>query len=184
MALDDLDKRAMGRRIRQIRVAAGLKQWELASRLGTTQSAVHKYERGVVPEPRRLVEIARIGATTIEWILTGRHWEDGSEARERLPAEILELARRVHAMGQEERQAVEEALRVVRDAVRGLAATDAGTPVADVDPRVVHSAVTLRLLEAAWRIQCALLGRVAEDSASRLESTGDEAPNPSERTPG
>ena len=57
--MQDLDKASMGNRIRQIRTQAGLRQWELAKFLGTTQSAVHKYEHGVVPEPRRLVELAR-----------------------------------------------------------------------------------------------------------------------------
>ena len=53
-------------RVRQIRLAAGLRQWELAGMLGTTQSAVHKYEHGVVPEPRRLIELARIGAHFVQ----------------------------------------------------------------------------------------------------------------------
>ena len=57
--MQELDKAAMGRRIRQIRLGAKLRQWELAKLLGTTQSAVHKYEHGVVPEPRRLVELSK-----------------------------------------------------------------------------------------------------------------------------
>jgi hypothetical protein len=36
------------------------------------------------PEPRRLVKLARLGNTTIEWILTGRHWESGAEQQDRL----------------------------------------------------------------------------------------------------
>ena len=91
--MQELDKDAMGRRIRQIRLEAKLRQWELAKLLGTTQSAVHKYEHGVVPEPKRLVELARVGRTTVEWILTGQHWEDGDEGRERLPREVYRIAR-------------------------------------------------------------------------------------------
>jgi len=175
--MDDLDKRAMGRRIRLIRISAGLKQWELAGRLGTTQSAVHKYERGVVPEPRRLVEIARIGGTTIEWILTGRHWEHGSEARERLPVEILDLARRVHELSQHERAAVEEALQVVRDAIGALGAADAATRSShDAAALDAHGASTLRLLAAAWRIQRAVLGHMLDGASARLESTADGVP--------
>ena len=176
--MDDLDKRAMGRRIRQIRTAAGLKQWELAARLGTTQSAVHKYEHGVVPEPRRLVEIARTGRTTIEWILTGHHWEDGSEARERLPSEVLELARRVSELGLHERTAVEEALRLLRDAVSALATDPEPPPTADAAGHAlrVHGAATLRLLEAAWRIQRAVLGRMVEGASARLEATETDRP--------
>ena len=66
--MQELDKAAMGKRIRQIRLGAGMRQWELARLLGTTQSAVHKYEHGVVPEPRRLVELAKIGGTSIELV--------------------------------------------------------------------------------------------------------------------
>src|SRR5213594_1040015 len=80
--MEPLDKIGMGNRIKQIRKRAGLRQWQLAARLGTTQSAVHKYEHGVIPEPRRLVELSRLGTTTIEWILTGQHWENGSSEQE------------------------------------------------------------------------------------------------------
>ena len=68
--MDEIDKQSMGLRIKQIRLQAGMRQWELARLLGTTQSAVHKYEHGVVPEPRRLLELARVGNTSIEWLLT------------------------------------------------------------------------------------------------------------------
>ena len=64
--MEELDKLAMGKRIRQIRLGRTLRQWELARRLGTTQSAIHKYEHGVDPEARRLVELARIGGTRSE----------------------------------------------------------------------------------------------------------------------
>ena len=36
----DLDKGAMGKRIRQIRLGASLRQWELAKLLGTTPHTV------------------------------------------------------------------------------------------------------------------------------------------------
>jgi transcriptional regulator with XRE-family HTH domain len=172
--MDELDKRAMGRRILQIRTAAGLKQWELAARLGTTQSAVHKYERGVVPEPRRLIEIARIGNTTIEWILTGQHWESGSSERERLPSAVLDLAQRLSQLGLGQRAAVEEALRLTRDALDALQAEPtAPPPPPDAASHAlrVHGASTLRLLEAAWRIQRAVLARMVDGAVERLESS-------------
>src|SRR5512137_3188045 len=85
----EIDRPSVGRRIREIRRESGLRQWELARLLGTTQSAIHKYEHGIVPEPRRLMELARVGRTSIEWILTGRHWENGSEERERPTPDLL-----------------------------------------------------------------------------------------------
>lgn len=180
--MDELDKRAMGRRIRQIRLAVGLKQWELARRLGTTQSAVHKYERGVIPEPRRLVEMARIGETTIEWILTGRHWEHGSDARERLPGAVLDLARRIHELGELERAAVEEALRIVRDALGAIDTAKRLPPPVDAAARALeaHGQDTLQLLDAAWRIQRALLQQMADDAKRRLAASriGSSDPAP------
>ena len=107
--MQELNKAAMGKRIRQIRLGARLRQWELAKLLGTTQSAVHKYEHGVVPEPRRLVELARIGGTSIEWVLTGRHWENGSDEQERVTSELLETASMLRDVSAEGRATVNDA---------------------------------------------------------------------------
>ncbi len=170
--MQEIDKGAMGGRIRAIRLGASLRQWELAKMLGTTQSAVHKYEHGVVPEPRRLVELARIGGTSIEWVLTGRHWENGSEEQARIPSEVLETASLFREINSGDRAAVNEALNILRDAVKALEEEE--TP-SDGDREGGHSALrehsvsTLRLLETASRIQQALLTRVARESRQRLE---------------
>ena len=164
----------MGRRIRQIRIGAGLRQWELARLLGTTQSAVHKYEHGVVPEPRRLVELARVGGTSIEWVLTGRHWENGSDAQERLAPEVLRVACTLRDVSAEERATVAEALGIIREAVRALEPrADDGAlsgQVAALSGLFRDNAnETLRLLESAWRIQQLVLKRVAQDSTRRMD---------------
>jgi transcriptional regulator with XRE-family HTH domain len=177
----ELDKGGMGKRIREIRISAGMRQWELARLLGTTQSAVHKYEHGVVPEPRRLVEMARIGSTSVEWILTGSHWENGSSERERVSPELLDTAALLRRLGEEERERLEEALRIVRDAVRALEASegaDVGTTRASLaDAFREHGRSTVRLLESAWRIQRSVLQRVAEEAERRIgrpaEARGD-----------
>jgi transcriptional regulator with XRE-family HTH domain len=173
--MQPLDKQAMGRRIRQIRLAAGLRQWELAKRLGTTQSAIHKYEHGVVPEPRRLVELARIGGTSLEWVLTGRHWENGSETQERVSTDLLEMARRLEEIGSGGLTRVGEALDIVRAAVGAIEAGDEGQLVTDGHVRPAcfagHSAETLALLETAWRIQRAVLNQVARATHERLDGS-------------
>ena len=172
--MKDLDKIAMGKLIRQIRSRASLRQWELAKILGTTQSAVHKYEHGVVPEPRRLVELARVGGTSIEWVLTGRHWENGSEDQQRLTPDFLETACLLREVLDEERSSVDEALRIVREAVQALRVSD-DDPPADVEALARslrgHSRATLRLLENAWRIQRAVMSRVLEDADGRLRTS-------------
>jgi len=174
--MQELDKVAMGRRIRQIRVGAGLRQWELARLLGTTQSAVHKYEHGVVPEPRRLVELARVGRTSIEWVLTGRHWENGSDAQERLTPEVLRVACTLRDITAEERTTVAEALGIIREAVRALEprADNAGASsqvAALADMFRENATETLRLLESAWRIQQLVLKRVAQDATHRMDQS-------------
>jgi transcriptional regulator with XRE-family HTH domain len=162
----------MGLRIKQIRLQAGMRQWELSRLLGTTQSAVHKYEHGVVPEPRRLLELARVGNTSVEWLLTGRHWDSGSETQERLSPEVLHTAALLREIGAAERQSVDEALQIVREAVAGLEESRADAE-AGIDPRLLeHAPEALRLLESAWRIQRAVLRRVLGEAGERLGTSG------------
>jgi transcriptional regulator with XRE-family HTH domain len=167
--LKELDKEAMGKRVRQIRLAAGMRQWELAKLLGTTQSAVHKYEHGVVPEPRRLVELARIGGTSIEWVLTGSHWENGSELQERPTPDLLQIACMFRELTADGRERVDEALRIVRRAVEALRESDeAEQPAVMAAALRDHAAETTRLLESAWRVQRAVLRQLARDAGERL----------------
>lgn len=153
--MDELDKAALGERVRRIRTEAGLRQWELARRLGTTQSAVHKYEHGVVPEPRRLIELARIGETSVEWILTGRHWENGSEEKVRVSADLLATAWALKRLNEGDRNSLARALRIVR------AAAEAAAPESE----------TLPLLEAAAGIQEAVHRSLAEAEREHLENS-------------
>lgn len=173
--MKEIDKAALGRRIKLIRKEVGLRQWELARMVGTTQSAVHKYERGVIPEPRRLMELARIGSTSIEWILTGRHWEDGSEERERLTPDLLRIARLLRGIDDRERSSVEEALRILRGAVSALGSAGTARPMADLVGAVAdlqqYSAETLTLVEAAALIQRAVLHHLVRDAQGRFVSS-------------
>lgn len=104
----------MGSRIRRVRISAGLRQWQLANLLGTTQPSICMYERGVLPDPLRLLRIARIGGTTVEWILTGHHWESGAETMERVPARLFELAALFHAVSEDRRALLASATETIR----------------------------------------------------------------------
>jgi transcriptional regulator with XRE-family HTH domain len=170
--MEEIDKHAMGVRIKQIRLQAGMRQWELARLLGTTQSAVHKYEHGVVPEPRRLLELARVGSTSVEWLLTGRHWDSGSEERERLSPEVLRTAALLREIGADQRQSVDEALRIVREAVAELEERRAGGEAGGDLRHLEHAPDALRVLESAWRIQRAVLRRVLGEAGDRLTGSG------------
>jgi len=60
----------IGDRIKQKRQSAGLTQEELATRLGSSQQQIYKYERGVnEPSASVIFELARILNTTSDWLL-------------------------------------------------------------------------------------------------------------------
>lgn len=122
--IDDVEKKEIGARIKRLRKEAGLRQWQLAELIGATQPAIHMYERGVLPEPKRLLEIARIGNTTVEWILTGTHWENGSPEMQRVPREIYELAFKFREYSEEDREALGAALEVINKAVESIQKTE------------------------------------------------------------
>jgi transcriptional regulator with XRE-family HTH domain len=170
--MEPIDKAAMGRRIKRIRTEAGLRQWQLAERLGTTQSAVHKYEHGVVPEPKRLVELAKVGRTTVEWILTGRHWEDGDEGRERMPREVYRIARAAAALSSESLDSLDDALTLLERAAAETALPEEGRAPSGVEggPRTQAGlAASARALRAALRLHHRVVEAALEIEARRYE---------------
>src|SRR5206468_3074242 len=118
--VEPLDKVVIGERIKSLRKSKGLRQWQMAELLGATQPAVHKYENGILPEVKRLLELARIGHTSVEWILTGRHWENGSTGMERLKPEVYELAQQLQSFTPDERKILADALEVINGAVAAV----------------------------------------------------------------
>src|SRR5262245_46084174 len=185
--MEPLDKAAIGQRIKSLRKSRGLRQWQMAQFLGATQPAIHKYENGILPEVKRLVELARIGSTSVEWILTGTHWENGSADMERMDREVFELARQVHSYTPEERRAVEAALEVLHAASRHLHARqqEEGRELSDAEiGRLVRSfeAHALEPLIAALGIYDAIVNAMARSrvrdmkafSRPRSEEKADE----------
>jgi transcriptional regulator with XRE-family HTH domain len=74
-------------RIRTIRERAGLTQEALGAALADpdsgkplTQSAVKNYETRNIPEAHVLLQIAELGRTSVDWILTGRETMAGTVA--------------------------------------------------------------------------------------------------------
>ncbi|HEU4400565.1 MAG TPA: helix-turn-helix transcriptional regulator, partial [Candidatus Polarisedimenticolia bacterium] len=115
--MEPLDKSVIGARIKSLRKIRGLRQWQMAELLGATQPAVHKYENGILPEVKRLLELARIGGTSIEWILTGRHCENGATEMARLSPEIYELAYQLRSITADDRKVLAGALELIGAAV-------------------------------------------------------------------
>src|SRR6059036_2143007 len=171
--MDALDKVGMGERIKRIRKKAGLRQWQLAELLGTTQSAVHKYEHGVIPEPRRLIELSRLGKTTVEWILTGRHWQNGSDKQESPTPDVFLLAERLQAFTAEDRAALDQALRIMAEAAAAVRSSEGGR-VEGLDLAAKDQAV----LEAARRVHGAIAGSVMDLVRERLDRGSREITTP------
>lgn len=68
----------IARRIQQIMASAGITQKGLADYLGISQPAVSLYLRGRVPPAEVLLQIAKLGNTTVEWLLTGENAPESS----------------------------------------------------------------------------------------------------------
>lgn len=69
--MKQLDKIQMSERIQQIMRRVGITQKGLADYLNISQPAISLYLQGRVPPADVLLKIARLGDTTIEWILSG-----------------------------------------------------------------------------------------------------------------
>jgi len=169
-----INKKEIGERIKKLRKDAGLRQWQLAEMVGATQPAIHMYERGVLPEPKRLLELARIGNTSVEWILTGRHWEDGSSEMPRASAEVFNTAFQLTEYGEEDREALDSALEVINSAVtavrKGSKAEITELSVEEVARRLKDMAGgSLQALNASLEIHASVQQKVLEQAAARLK---------------
>ncbi|MFQ5876598.1 MAG: helix-turn-helix domain-containing protein [Acidobacteriota bacterium] len=181
--MEPLDKRVIGERIKRLRKSRGLRQWQMAEKLSATQPAVHKYENGILPEVKRLLELARIGNTSVEWILTGHHWENGSTEMERLDPRIYELAYQLHSLSSEDRKILAGALEVIDDAVAKLRDRTAQEPrnMSDIELaralRAFESQAREALL-ASLSVYDAVVTTLASSKVRELHRFGGPAEEP------
>jgi transcriptional regulator with XRE-family HTH domain len=66
-----MKKTALSNRISDVMEKHGLTQQSMASLLQVSQPAISMYLQGRIPPANILHKIARIGETTVEWLLTG-----------------------------------------------------------------------------------------------------------------
>jgi len=66
-----VDKKAVGKRVRDRRKSIGLSQAALAKAVGMQQQGIYNIEAGIVARPRNLLELAAALETTPEWIMRG-----------------------------------------------------------------------------------------------------------------
>ena len=95
----------LGERITALRKERNISQGELAKRLEVSRQAVSKWEQGTSsPDTERLIQLAEILGTEVEYLATGTHPEPGS-----VVLNIVETVERV-----EEKIVVKEVIRHVR----------------------------------------------------------------------
>ena len=95
----------IGERIMALRKEKNISQTELAKRLNVSRQAVSKWEQGVSsPDTERLIRLAEILGTEVEYLATGTHPEPGS-----VVLNIVETVERV-----EEKVIVKEVIRHVK----------------------------------------------------------------------
>ena len=179
--MEPLDKTVIGERIKFLRKSKSLRQWQMAELLGATQPAVHKYENGILPEVKRLLELARIGHTSIEWILTGRHWENGATEMERLKPEVYELARQFSSFTPEERKILADALELINGAAAAVREASRREPreLGDVEiGRALKSFEKLgrESLMAALSVYDAVVTTLASSKVRDLHRFGQSGP--------
>ena len=95
----------IGERIMALRKEKNISQTELAKRLNVSRQAVSKWEQGTSsPDTERLIQLAEILGTEVEYLATGTHPEPGS-----VVLNIVETVERV-----EEKVIVKEVIRHVK----------------------------------------------------------------------
>ena len=92
----------LGERIISLRKERSISQTELARRLNVSRQAVSKWEQGTSsPDTDRLIQLAEILGTEVEYLATGTHPEPGS-----VVLNVVETVERV-----EEKVVVKEVIR-------------------------------------------------------------------------
>lgn len=95
----------IGERITVLRKEKDISQAELAKRMNVSRQAVSKWEQGSSsPDTERLIQLAEILGTEVEYLATGVHPEPGS-----VVLNVVETVERV-----EEKVVVKEVIRHVR----------------------------------------------------------------------
>ncbi len=85
-----IDPKAVGRRIREVRVSAGLSGEEFGERLGVGKGAVSTYEIGEsFPRWETLNRIVELAGQDFNWLLGGAESDAGQKGTTSLDEEVL-----------------------------------------------------------------------------------------------
>lgn len=156
------EKEIRGKRIRDIRNRLGLSQEQLGKRLGgITKGSISGYESGDVnPTPEALIELAKLGGVSLDWILTGVESGGGP-----LSAEPIKKKGEIAASIEPGKQEVRERLKRNNQAAKNKAmSSQEETSLADrIDESFSMSemvTMTIEVLESKTVYRSALASNV------------------------
>jgi transcriptional regulator with XRE-family HTH domain len=117
----DADRQALGERLKQAREYVGLKQEDVAKKLGIPRSALSNIEAGTRKvDAIELAQMAKLYQRPVAWF-TG---EDPSAASNKMPEEVAHVARAAAALSQQDREELARFADFLRSRARAKAGSD------------------------------------------------------------
>jgi transcriptional regulator with XRE-family HTH domain len=117
----DADRQVLGERLKQAREYVGLKQEDVAKKLGIPRSALSNIEAGTRKvDAIELAQLAKLYQRPVAWF-TG---EDPSIAFNKIPEEVAHVARAAAALSQQDREELARFADFLRSRARAKAGSD------------------------------------------------------------
>jgi transcriptional regulator with XRE-family HTH domain len=117
----DTDRQVLGERLKEAREYVGLKQDDVAKKLGIPRSALSNVEAGARKvDAIELAQLAKLYQRPVAWF-TG---EDSSSASDKMPAEVAHVARAAAALSHQDRQELARFADFLKSRARTKAGTD------------------------------------------------------------
>ena len=117
----DADRKVLGERLKQAREYVGLKQEDVAKKLGIPRSALSNIEAGTRKvDAIELAQLAKLYQRPVAWF-TG---EDPSIASNKIAKEVAHVARAAAALSQQDREELARFADFLRSRARAKAGSD------------------------------------------------------------
>lgn len=115
------DRQVLGERLKEAREYVGLKQDDVAKKLGIPRSALSNVEAGARKvDAIELARLAKLYQRPVAWF-TG---EDSSSASDKMPAEVAHVARAAATLSHQDRQELARFADFLKSRARTKAGTD------------------------------------------------------------
>jgi transcriptional regulator with XRE-family HTH domain len=117
----DVDRQALSERLKEAREYVGLKQDDVAKKLGIPRSALSNIEAGSRKvDAIELAQLAKLYQRPVAWF-TG---EDPSGATDKIPEEVAHVARAAASLSQQDRQELARFADFLKSRARTKAGSD------------------------------------------------------------